>query len=438
MRILLVVSNYPHAGHPYSGAFNERSAQALKALGHQVEVLAPRPFVPRALAAWHPRWRAYDQIVEQDMRDGLRIYRPAYIQLPGLGAALRPDFGAYLSCARSVKLRHQNNPYHAIVAFNLIGAGGLAWRLARRLGIPAAGWATGNDVRVPSGSAQGRTVRAALERLDLVCYQSSELVERAAALCQRSTEDFSDPRHVVLARGIEPAPPRSGSARRALRASLNLGPEQLVVLFVGRIAKAKGVFDLLEAVERVRQQQPNVVCLFLGAHDGFDESRELRERLERVPQLVPHVRVLPGCPPEEVWRYLNAADIFAFPSYSEGMPNSLLEAMASGLPSLVYAIPPMLEIDNHLGALMMVPPRDVDGLARALGDLARSALLRRQIGKIGQTRVLRNYLARASMAEAVLRLSALRKRAGNPSPLSDPARCFPTGSAGSGVSSKSP
>ena len=436
MHILLVVSNYPHAGHPYSGAFNERSACALKALGHQVEVLAPRPFVPRILAAWHPRWRAYDLIADQDIRGGLWVYRPAYLQLPGLGGVFRPDLGAYLSCARALEQRHQNNPYHAILAFNLIGAGGLAWRLARRLGVPAAGWATGNDVRVVSRSAQGRVVRTALERLDLVCYQSSELFECAAALCDRPKENFSD-RHVVLPRGVEPARPRSADERRTVRAELNVGLNQLLVLFVGRIAKAKGVFELMEAVERVRREHPNIVCVFLGAHAGFDDSSELRDRLRRAPELAAHVRLLPGCPPDDVWRYLNAADIFAFPSHSEGMPNGLLEAMAFGLPALVYAIPPMLEIDNRLGALMAVPPHDVSALASALGELARSALLRRQIGKRGQARVQQNYLARVSMAEAVRRLNALRKRAEGPAPLSGAARFVPAGSADPGVSSKS-
>ncbi len=398
-------------------------------------MLAPRPYVPRSFAAWHARWRAYEQIAAQEIRGGLWIYRPAYLQLPGLGGMLRPDLVAYLSCARALKQRHRNNPYDAILAFGWVGAGGLAWRLARRLDIPAAGWATGNDVRVPVRSAYGRAVRAALQRLDLVCYQSAELFERAAALCDLPKEVFSARRHVVLPRGVEPAPPRSAAARRAVRADLNVGADQLMVVFVGRIVEAKGVFELVDAVDRVRRAQPDVVCVLVGAHDGFDDGDELRAYLRRVPELAPHVRLVSACPPEAGWQYLNAADVFAFPSHSEGMPNSLLEAMAAGLPALAYAIPPMLEIDNHLGALMLVPPRDVSALARALGELARSAALRRQIGERGKTRVLRHYLARASMADSARRLNALSKRAG--ALRSGSALLFPAGSSRSEVSSES-
>jgi teichuronic acid biosynthesis glycosyltransferase TuaC len=437
MKLLMIVANYPNAGHPYSGAFNERSARALKELGHQVEVLAPRPYVPRSLAAWHARWRAYEQIAEQEIRGGVWVYRPAYLQLPGLGGVLRPDLGAYLSCVRALLRRHKNEPYDAILAFNMIGAGGLAWRLGRRLDIPAAGWATGNDVRVPVRSAHGRAVRTTLQRLDLVCYQSSELFERAADLCDLPKELFSARRHVVLPRGVDPAPPRSAAARRSLRADLKVGAGQIVVLFVGRIVKAKGVFELVDAVERVRKAQPDVVCLFVGAHDGFDDSGKLRAHLRRVPELARHVRLLPACPPDAVWQYLNAADIFAFPSHSEGMPNSLLEAMAVGVPAVAYAIPPILELDDGLGVLEIVPLRDVAALASALIELARSPQRRSRVGEKGRARVLGHYQARASMAEAARRLNGLSKVAADRSRCSSRGPFFPAGSARPDVPSES-
>ena len=411
MNLLVIVHDYPHAGHPYSGAFNERSVRALKDLGNEVEVLAPRPYVPRSLAAWHARWRAYEKMAAQEIRNGVWVYRPPYLQLPGFGGMLRPDLGGYLSSVRALQRRHQDKPYDAILAFNMIGAGGIAWRLARRFDIPAAGWATGNDVRVSVQSAHGRAVRTSLQRLDLVFYQSTELLEQAAALCGLPKEVFSARRHIILARGVEPAPAPANGARAAMRAHLSVQADESLVLFVGRVVKAKGVFDLIDALEHARREQPQIVGALVGCHEGFDDSGELRERLARAPELSRRVRLLTGCAPETVWRYLNAADIFAFPSHSEGMPNSLLEAMAAGLPAVAYAIPPMLELDNRLNVLKTVPLGDVRALAQALTELARSAELRREFGARGQARVLNHYQIRASMAEAVRRLNALRRRA---------------------------
>jgi glycosyltransferase involved in cell wall biosynthesis len=237
------------------------------------------------------------------------------------------------------------------------------------------------------------------------------LLDRAAALCGSSKEAFAAERHVILARGVEPAPAQADDARGLVRAHLRVQAEEILVLFVGRIVKAKGVFDLLDAVEQAQTEQPQSVCAFLGAHEGFDDSAELRVRLARTPDLARRVRLVPGCAPETVWRYLNAADIFAFPSHSEGMPNSLLEAMAAGLPAITYAIPPVTEIDDQLGALKIVPLGDVGALAQGLIELARSAELRRELGARGQERVLSRYQTRASMAEAARRLSALRQHA---------------------------
>ena len=437
MNLLVVVANYPHSGHPYSGAFNERSARALKQLGHRIEVLAPRPYLPRGLAKVNPRWRAYDQISEQETRDGVAVFRPAYLQLPGIKGLLPPDRCAYFSCVREVERRHSKEAYDAILAFNMIGAGGLAWRLGRRLDIPAAGWATGNDVRVAVHSAHGRAVRAAIQRLDLVFYQSAELLERAAALCELPKEVFSATRHVVLARGVEPAPAQADGARRSMRAHLDVQGDETLVLFVGRIAKAKGVFDLIDALELARREQPKIVCALLGLHEGFDDGAVLRARLARAPETARHVRLLPGCTPEAVWQYLNAADIFAFPSHSEGMPNSLLEAMAAGLPALAYAIPPVLEIDSQRGAVMTVPLRDVGALAQALAELASSAELRRQLGARGKERVLNHYQARASMAEAARRLNGLRQCAASAFGASTDAPVLSADSIRSGLSRNS-
>ena len=424
MHLLVVVTNYPHAGHLSSGAFNERSVRTLQELGHRVEVLAPRPYVPRILAACHPRWRAYDQMVADETRRGVPVYRPAYVQLPGIGGVLRPDQGAYLSCARRLSKRHKAKPYDAILAFNLIGAGGLAWRLARRLAIPAAGWATGNDVRVPGNSAHGRALRLTLEALDLVFYQSTELLERAAALLAAGGVSLRGGDHVILARGIEAPPPMSQAVRARVRAKLGLQPEQTMVLYLGRMVAAKGIFELVDAIDLARVQQRDMVCVMVGAHAAFDDTAELRQRLQRSSALLRHLQLLPVCQPDKVWQYLNAADIFAFPSHGEGMPNSLLEAMACGLPCVACAIPPILDLDSGLGVLKTIRPRDPVELSSALLELARAPEQRGILGQKGKQRVLDNYLATANMAKAVARLDALVPRSPASSLFRDPTPIF--------------
>jgi glycosyltransferase involved in cell wall biosynthesis len=291
------------------------------------------------------------------------------------------------------------------LSFNLIGAGGLAWRLGRRLGIPAAGWATGNDVRVPTHSSYGRAVRQAVQRLDIVFYQSRELRECAAKLTGVAPQQLAVEKHLVLPRGIEPPPKLDDSERRQWRQKLGLAGNQILIVYVGRIIKAKGVFELVDAAAAISSRRRGVVCLLVGAKPGFDDADALRMKMATMPGGAQNIHLVPECPPEDVWRYLHAADVFAFPSHSEGMPNSLLEAMATGLPAVVYAIPPMLDIDNGSGALMLVPPLDAGELCRCLGALVESPAQRQSIGKKAQRRVLNHFMARETMAEAVKQLA---------------------------------
>ncbi|HZD39097.1 MAG TPA: glycosyltransferase [Terriglobales bacterium] len=400
------VSNYPHDGHLYSGVFNERSVRALKELGHRVEVVAPRPYVPRWAGRWSERWSVYRKISEHEIRNGISVYRPAYPQAPFIRTALWSDQIAYLCSVGECRKRHRQLPYDAILSFNLVGAGGLAWRLGRRLGIPAAGWATGNDVRVPADSSFGRAVRRALENLDLVFYQSRELLEKAARLQGRMADRIDAERHVVVPRGIECPPERSNAARAQRRAEWGLREDQTLVLYVGRIVRSKGVFELVDAVWQAKKHLPGIGCLLVGAKSGFDDGEKLAEKLRGMGAGT-SIRILPECSPAHVWDYLSAADIFAFPSHNEGMPNSLLEAMAMGVPAVAYAIPAITEIDAGKGALAMVRPFEVTEFGQAILELAASRAKRTAIAAVGLEQIRTRFQAQDRMAEAAGRLSAL-------------------------------
>jgi len=399
MKLLLVVSNYPYEGHPYSGAFNERSALALRRLGHEVEVLAPRPYVPRGLSRLASRWSSYASIPEHETRAEIAVYRPAYAQLPLLGGALWSESCAYAVSAGEIARRHRRAPYDAILSFGLIGAGGIGWRLGRRLAVPAAGWATGNDVRVAPRSSFGKAVRRSLEKIDLVFYQSAELRACGAALLNVAPDEMDARRHAVLPRGVEEPPVLSSERRHELRRAVGLGEEQVVVLYLGRIAAPKGVFELAQAMARARERCPELICWMVGAKRGFDDSAKLAR--------CGSVRLIDACAHEQIWDYFAAADIFAFPSHGEGMPNSLLEAMSTGLPAVAYAIPPIEEIDQGSGALLRVAPGDVHGLADALVSLARTPERRAALGRNGRARVYAAFLSADRMASAARRVAQL-------------------------------
>lgn len=410
MKILVLASNYPHPGYRFSGIFNERSVHALSKLCDRVEVLAPRPYVPPLLSSLVPRWKSYATVPRYKNEDGIAVYRPPIPVVPGVAQAFWADQGAFLWCRQTVRKIHHCTRFDAIVSFDLMGAGGLAWRLGRDLQLPASGWATGGDVRVRASSSHGQSVTRALKNLDLVFYQSYELLEIAAELLGVSPEKLVGDRHMVLPRGI-PEPPllARGQTRDRTRARWGVKVDDIVVLYVGRISRPKGMLELLKAIELVASRDSRIKCVLIGSRRGLDDTALVTEKLNELEWLRDRVTIFPECNPGEVWENLCGADIFAFPSHHEGMPNSLLEAMAMGLPAIVFGIPALRALEAGTGALVSVSPLDCSGFAEAILRLAACPDKRMRLGEKGKTLVMDRFLTRKSMAEALRKLSLLTK-----------------------------
>lgn len=155
-----------------------------------------------------------------------------------------------------------------------------------------------------------------------------------------------------------------------------------VVLFVGRLIASKGIYDLVEAVATVRQQ---VDCRLAFAGGGGDQEALLR--LVRAKGLEAHVRLLGYLPDSELARTYRTADVFALPSYSEGFPTVLTEAMDAGLPIVTTGI---RGAADHLAEgrnALFVPPGRVDLLAAALSRLVLDDGLRRHMAERNREKV---------------------------------------------------
>jgi glycosyltransferase involved in cell wall biosynthesis len=158
------------------------------------------------------------------------------------------------------------------------------------------------------------------------------------------------------------------------------------VLFLGMICDAKGTFDLLHAWARFSAEVKGW-RLVIGGYGEVDrflaEAQKLGVRGD-----IDYLGWVAG--PDKL-RELSAADIFVLPSYKEGMPVSILEAMAYGatvIATPVGGVADMLEADVHG---LVVQPGDVEGLSRALVQLASSATLRLSLATAAHAHVSSHY-----------------------------------------------
>jgi glycosyltransferase involved in cell wall biosynthesis len=178
--------------------------------------------------------------------------------------------------------------------------------------------------------------------------------------------------------GIEPA--QTASDRNALRASLNMGKEDIVVGIIARLVEQKGHRYLIDGFAKAVMENQKLRLLIVGS--GELEG-ELKKRIKR--ENLQEKVIFSGYRSDTV-DLLNAIDIFAHPSLWEGFGLSVLEAMNMGKPVVatnVSALPELVE-DTVTGFL--VPPRDASALADALLKLAANPSLRQQLGASGQQR----------------------------------------------------
>lgn len=155
-----------------------------------------------------------------------------------------------------------------------------------------------------------------------------------------------------------------------------------LLLFLGRLGVQKGIYDLLEAVSRIRARFPDV-RLLCGGDGDLDGVAQRAKELE----VAENISILGWVAGEEKQRLLAEAAVYVLPSYNEGLPMGVLEAMAAGLPvvsTMVGGIPDAMQ-DGVEGYL--VEPGNVAALANKIEALLADAALREQMGLAGQQKV---------------------------------------------------
>ncbi|MEE8367421.1 MAG: glycosyltransferase family 4 protein [Thermoanaerobaculia bacterium] len=382
LRLLFLTQTFPRFSSDTSGPFIRDLAKGLVALGDSVTVLTPHA------AGVRERWKddgvevisfryapekfeqlGYSRSLRADEKIKARaaLVAPAY--LLGAGRALRTIVGA-----RGFDLIHA----HWIVPNGLV-AGPLRKRVPIAIGLH------GSDVFLAERPVVRRWVGRALKQTSLLTGCSPELVERICAL------GFPEERSVVIPYGVDSKSfSPNVSSRTNWRQKLGISDVSEIVLTVGRMVSKKGFDVLLEALPEVLEECPNAHFIMAGGGDLLDSlRRQTKPWRERVHLPGPVLRdTLPDL--------FRAADLFVLPAVHDskgnvdGLPNVILEAMASGLPvvsSDISGIP--LAVDDGVEGLL-IPEKNSMRLATALKQLLGNPGLRSEMGRAARAKVERS------------------------------------------------
>ena len=189
---------------------------------------------------------------------------------------------------------------------------------------------------------------------------------------------FSDPSHwdrlKIIHCGVDPArydvpPPQT--------------KDGLDLVFVGRLTQIKGLRVLFEALESLRATHPNVTLTLIG--DGDD-----RAHAETQAKRLGGITLLGFQSQAEVAEALARADALVLPSFAEGVPVVLMEAMASARPVICTQVAGVSELVEHGVSGFIVPPGNADRLAQAIKELADAPDLA-AMGEAGRTKVAAEF-----------------------------------------------
>jgi len=169
--------------------------------------------------------------------------------------------------------------------------------------------------------------------------------------------------------------------RKNKRKELGINPNDVVIMYVGRLEVIKGVKYLIKAADRLIKENNHLKCLFIG-------EGTLRQKYENAKKADGHMIFLGFR--SDVAELLSAADIFVLPSLSEGCSAAILEASACGLPIVATKVGGNCEtvIDNVTG--ICVTPRKVDDLTEAIKQLLDTNLAK-EMGRNGLAHVKRLF-----------------------------------------------
>lgn len=326
---------FPGRRHPYRALTVKRAAQALSAR-FQVSVLCPYVF------SEDPPKETQNKIsvTRFPFLSGqkiLKYYRT--VPLLRILTYLISGFFCTLQISRRAK------PV-AIYANWVIPAGALAFPAARILKIPLVLHAHGSDINI---YAKQNFLFRALTRV--ILKRSACILTVSEALRQELIKTFAvPPGKVSVCRPIIDTELFKPEDKLTARKSLNLPAESKIVLYVGDIIASKGCHLLHKAAEKIVSQHPDTLFIFLG-EGPLLKSLPSRARKSGLSDRI----IFPGSVPNSVVaQFMHASDVFALPSFSEGTPVTILEALSCGLPVIASGVGgiPELVRDGENGLLI--------------------------------------------------------------------------------------
>ncbi len=348
LKLAVITRYFPSSAEPWQGRSCYETLRIL-ATRADVRVFYPNAAYPSLL---RPRTRMYDKLDPSWSPTGIRVQ---YIDYPALPLLSRPLNGA--SAARQLLARVRDFAPDMVLGIFLYPEAYAALRIAGSLGVPIMAQSIGSDINRIGDPLSARFTRTVLREADFVITRSGDLRDKAIAMgaAPASTR--------ALPNGCDTATFRVQN-RLLAREKLQIDPSAETVVYIGRTDIRKGLRELVESAAALHRTRPQLHTYLVG--EGPDRSL-IASHIQQH-HATDYIHLMPRCSFDEVAVWMSAADLVTLPSYMEGCPNVVLEALACGRPVVATRVGGIPEIlSEQFGRL--VAPRDSAALSEAIASV---------------------------------------------------------------------
>lgn len=393
MRILISTAIFPNRVEPTRGTYVLNQAIAL-ARHHDVKVISPIPYFPTWLRSDRYAWAT--RIPRNDVICDIQVEYPRYAFIPKILRFLHGHFVSFSVFGSYRRVVAEFRP-DVLLGFSAYPDGAATIRVARRLGLPVVIGCIGADINQKARTGiQRRVISRALRASDLILTVCADL--------KRSVEQLGiDARKIVVVpNGVQRD--RFGVTDCVInRRRLELDERGRIVVCISRLSPEKGIDVLLDAFARTTT--PGTSLYILGEGLQRPVLEQIRARSARQND----IHLLGPVAHADVATWLGAADLFVLPSRMEGHPNSLLEALACGLPAVATRVGGVPEIMTSDEIGFLVDPDDAAAMARAIDSALARRWNRERIVQLAGSRTWDDVASEiATQIEALLKARARR------------------------------
>lgn len=360
--LVVFSSLFPSTVRPGAGLFiRERMFRV--AQHRPLAVVSPQPWFPGQglIRLLRPGYRPQAPALE--IQQGIRVYHPRYLAVPGL---FRRFDGRAMALASFFLVRRLKAQGARLIDAHFgYPDGEAAVRLGYWLGLPVTITLRGTEVPHSKRPALRKRLMRTLKAADRVFSVSDSLRRLALQL------GVADERTEVVGNGVDTArfqPVDRAEARR----KCGLAADAKILISVGALVERKGMHRVIDALPALLERHPGLHYLIVGgASPEGDNRAELDAQVRRL-GLADRVHFLGALPPDELKWPLSAADVFVLSTRNEGWANVFLEAMACGLPVVTTDVGGNAEVVCRPELGRVVPFGDAAALTAALDEaLAR-------------------------------------------------------------------